>query len=185
MYATSSSSSSSSSPHTQPFVLLLSLSNTNTRTVWNVGTVCCAHFPAEVWDSWEPKVKDKLRMMTLLSLFTREREMSYATLMSTLRLSSTREVEQLVVRGMQAGAMVGKVDQLRQTVRVFDVYGRDVSQEGIYIYIYMYKHIMYQRDMHTFMPQSSLMRLNVHTHMCDMCICRTFILFEISPVMET
>ncbi|KAA8496904.1 COP9 signalosome complex subunit 7a [Porphyridium purpureum] len=71
----------------------------------------------------------KLRVLSVLSLAARRRELDYATLRSALGVEEQRQLEDIVMECMHRDMLRGKFDQKNARVAVEYVAGRDASSE--------------------------------------------------------
>lgn len=63
----------------------------------------------------------------MLTLAAKDSFLAYSSLQTALGLSSTRELEDLLVETIYAGLLEGKLDQKQRQLRVFRVASRDVQ----------------------------------------------------------
>lgn len=74
----------------------------------------------------------KLRQLTLLSLASDRSKLSYSALQNALGLSSTREIETLIITAIYAGLLDATLDPARQAVQVTSVAPlRDLSPGSV------------------------------------------------------
>ncbi|CDZ98380.1 COP9 signalosome, subunit CSN7 [Phaffia rhodozyma] len=74
----------------------------------------------------------KLKHLTVVSLSKSNRTLPYTVLLSSLSLSSIRELEDLLIEAIFHGLVKGKMDQQKACFHVDDCIGRDVHpQQGI------------------------------------------------------
>ncbi|GAA97251.1 uncharacterized protein L969DRAFT_152547 [Mixia osmundae IAM 14324] len=80
----------------------------------------------------DPAQEIKLKQLTLLSAASDHRVLPYSGLMKALELTSTSEVEDLIIRTIYAQVLSGRLDQARSRFLVDEVIGRDVRYpEGV------------------------------------------------------
>lgn len=70
----------------------------------------------------------KLRLLTLVTMAETKKVLPYAALLTELELSSVRELEDLIIEGISAGIILGKLDQKSSYFEVDFVIGRDIKQ---------------------------------------------------------
>jgi len=70
----------------------------------------------------------KLRLLTVVSLAEQNKLLPYNLLMAELEISTVRELEDLVIEGISAGVVLGKLDQKRSCFEVDFVIGRDIRK---------------------------------------------------------
>jgi len=73
----------------------------------------------------------KLRLLTVVSLAETSKVLAYSLLMTELGLSTVRELEDLVIEGISAGVVQGKLDQKSSHFEVDYVIGRDIRKTDI------------------------------------------------------
>lgn len=75
-----------------------------------------------------PAMVRKLRLLTLVSMAETKKVLPYAALLTELDLGSVRELEDLIIEGISAGIILGKLDQKDSFFEVDFVIGRDIKQ---------------------------------------------------------
>merc|ERR1719357_1563861 len=70
----------------------------------------------------------KLRLLTVVSLAEQNKLLPYNLLMSELEITTVRELEDLVIEGISAGVVLGKLDQKSSCFEVDFVIGRDIRK---------------------------------------------------------
>eukprot|EP00301_Raphidiophrys_heterophryoidea_P008640 c13168_g3_i3.p1 GENE.c13168_g3_i3~~c13168_g3_i3.p1 ORF type:complete len:271 (+),score=47.52 c13168_g3_i3:36-815(+) len=75
--------------------------------------------------------RTKLKQLSIVSLASRSRIISYSTLLSTLDCTSVRQLEDLIIDAIYKGLLKCKLDQQQQVVHVTQCIGRDVSVADI------------------------------------------------------
>merc|ERR1719422_445068 len=70
----------------------------------------------------------KLRLLTVVSLAEQNKLLPYNLLMSELDITTVRELEDLVIEGISAGVVLGKLDQKSSCFEVDFVIGRDIRK---------------------------------------------------------
>ena len=77
-----------------------------------------------------PEISDlmrrKLRLLTVVSLAEQSKVLAYTLLMQELHIDNVRELEDLVIEGISAGVVQGKLDQKSSHFEVDYVIGRDI-----------------------------------------------------------
>ena len=73
-----------------------------------------------------PLMRRKLRLLTVVSLAEQSKLLSYSLLMQELQIDNVRELEDLVIEGISAGVVQGKLDQKSSHFEVDYVIGRDI-----------------------------------------------------------
>jgi len=73
----------------------------------------------------------KLRLLTVVSLAETNKMLPYSLLQSELDISSVRELEDLIIEGISAGVVLGKLDQKNCFFEVDFVVGRDIRKIDI------------------------------------------------------
>merc|ERR1719481_2426115 len=73
----------------------------------------------------------KLRLLTVVSLAEQNKLLPYSLLMSELEINTVRELEDLVIEGISAGVIQGKLDQKSSHFEVDYVIGRDIRKSDI------------------------------------------------------
>jgi len=76
-------------------------------------------------------MKRKLRLLTVVSLAEQNKVLAYSLLMSELDISTVRDLEDLVIEGISAGVVQGKLDQKSSYFEVDFVIGRDIRKSDI------------------------------------------------------
>merc|ERR1719402_1478895 len=76
-------------------------------------------------------MRRKLRLLTVVSLAEKNKLLPYKLLMAELEISSVRELEDLVIEGISAGVVLGKLDQKNKYFEVDFVIGRDIRKIDI------------------------------------------------------
>ena len=74
----------------------------------------------------------KLRLLTVVSLAETSKVLAYSLLMAELGLTTIRELEDLVIEGISAGVVQGKLDQKSSHFEVDYVIGRDIRCDRIF-----------------------------------------------------
>ena len=78
----------------------------------------------------------KLRLLTVVSLAETSKVLAYSLLMTELGLTTIRELEDLVIEGISAGVVQGKLDQKSSHFEVDYVIGRDIRCDRIFFAIH-------------------------------------------------
>uniref|UniRef100_A0A0G4HBL7 PCI domain-containing protein n=1 Tax=Chromera velia CCMP2878 TaxID=1169474 RepID=A0A0G4HBL7_9ALVE len=73
----------------------------------------------------------KLKLLTLVSMASRARQVSYSDLRSSLCISTDLELEALLIEALYAELIEGKLDQEARCLDVTSTFGRDVRPEEI------------------------------------------------------
>ena len=73
----------------------------------------------------------KLKMLSVVTLSTKSKIISYDALMRELEISSVREVEDLLIRCIYGGLLEGKLDQQLKQLSVHACAGRDIHPAEI------------------------------------------------------
>merc|ERR1719232_211412 len=76
-------------------------------------------------------MRRKLRLLTVVSLAEQNKMLAYSLLMSELDINTVRELEDLVIEGISAGVIQGKLDQKSSHFEVDYVIGRDIRKSDI------------------------------------------------------
>lgn len=71
-------------------------------------------------------MRRKLRLLTVVSLAEQSKLLPYTLLMQELQIDNVRELEDLVIEGISAGVIQGKLDQKSSHFEVDYVIGRDI-----------------------------------------------------------
>merc|ERR1712226_124834 len=72
------------------------------------------------------RMEKKLKLLTLASLATQSRTISYEKLKFELEVNSVRELEDLIIESTSANVVHGRMDQKGELFEVDDVMGRDI-----------------------------------------------------------
>ncbi|XP_030629311.1 COP9 signalosome complex subunit 7b-like [Chanos chanos] len=75
--------------------------------------------------------RNKLRLLTIVSLAGKMQCISYSVLQSALELRSLRQLEDLLIDALSADVIRGKLDQFHQQLEVDAFIGRDVRRQSI------------------------------------------------------
>lgn len=78
-----------------------------------------------------PNQLNKLRHLTILSLVQSRKTVSYDVLLKSLYLTSTRELEDMVMEVVMAGLMEVKIDQKNSSLHIISSIARDYPSKGI------------------------------------------------------
>jgi len=78
-----------------------------------------------------PAMTRKIRLLTVVSLAEQNKILPYSLLMEELGISTVRELEDLVIEGISAGVVLGKLDQKKSSFEVDFVIGRDIRAADI------------------------------------------------------
>ena len=78
-----------------------------------------------------PNAIMKLRHLTIISLSSKCRTLSYDTLCEQLAIENIRELEDLIIEAFYADVIKGKLDQLNNQLEIDFAIGRDVTDEQI------------------------------------------------------
>jgi len=73
----------------------------------------------------------KLQLLTVVSLATKAKHIKFSTLEDALDISDTRELQDLIIKGVYQNLIVGKMDQLNQCLLVESCACRDCRDEDI------------------------------------------------------
>eukprot|EP00127_Corallochytrium_limacisporum_P004915 Clim_evm59s191 gene=Clim_evmTU59s191 len=73
----------------------------------------------------------KLRILTIMSLAARDKQISYATLLQGLDLESNRQLEELLIEAIHAETLDARLDQKYQRLHINGVMGRDVREQDM------------------------------------------------------
>merc|ERR1719210_6829 len=76
-------------------------------------------------------MRRKLRLLTVVSLAEQNKMLAYNLLMSELDINTVRELEDLVIEGISAGVIQGKLDQKSSHFEVDYVIDRDIRKSDI------------------------------------------------------
>jgi len=76
-------------------------------------------------------MRRKLRLLTVVSLAEQNKLLPYSLLQTELEINSVRELEDLVIEGISAGVVLGKLDQKNSYFEVDFVIGRDIRKMDI------------------------------------------------------
>merc|ERR1719282_2270433 len=76
-------------------------------------------------------MRRKLRLLTAVSLAEQNKMLAYNLLMSELDINTVRDLEDLVIEGISAGVIQGKLDQKSSHFEVDYVIGRDIRKSDI------------------------------------------------------
>ena len=71
----------------------------------------------------------KLKLLSLVSLASDSKRLSYSTVMERLEIDSLRRLEDTVIEAIYAGIIRGKLDQERQVIEIVFSIGRDIDME--------------------------------------------------------
>ncbi|UJR23150.1 hypothetical protein I4U23_026169 [Adineta vaga] len=77
--------------------------------------------------SLSPLARRKLQLLTLASLAVHARILPYTLLLEQLRIESVRELEDLIIDGIYAQVIRGKLDQLNKLLNVEYAIARDIN----------------------------------------------------------
>lgn len=78
-----------------------------------------------------PAELTKLRQLTIVSRAAKEKELSYASLLSSLDLTNIRELEDLIIDTIYAGLISGTLDQKSGSLLVASAIGRDIGPTDV------------------------------------------------------
>jgi len=78
-----------------------------------------------------PQQVKKLRQLTLVSLSTHSKVISYEILQKQLEINEVRELEDLIIDAFYQGVILGKLDQRSKVLHVDGTMGRDVRPEQL------------------------------------------------------
>lgn len=78
-----------------------------------------------------PQQLKKLQMLTLSSLASEKSILSYSELLLVLEMTSTRDLEDLIIDAIYEGLIKGKIDHKNNCLRVFESFGRDLKPENL------------------------------------------------------
>ncbi|XP_050737831.1 COP9 signalosome complex subunit 7b-like isoform X1 [Eriocheir sinensis] len=81
--------------------------------------------------SLTPTMLTKLRHLTIVSMATGQKSIPLATLGTQLGLSSTRELEDLIIEAMYTDIIHGKLDQKNGILELDHAIGRDIKPEDL------------------------------------------------------
>ena len=73
----------------------------------------------------------KLRHLSIISLASKCRTISYKTLSLQLGIENIRELEDLIIEAFYAEVIKGKLDQLNNQLEIDFAIGRDVTDEQV------------------------------------------------------
>ena len=73
----------------------------------------------------------KLRHLSIISLSSKSRTISYTTLSKELDVKNIRELEDLIIEAFYADVIKGKLDQLNNQLEIEFAIGRDVTDEQV------------------------------------------------------
>eukprot|EP00456_Euglypha_rotunda_P089827 TRINITY_DN9340_c0_g1_i3.p1 TRINITY_DN9340_c0_g1~~TRINITY_DN9340_c0_g1_i3.p1 ORF type:complete len:221 (+),score=39.69 TRINITY_DN9340_c0_g1_i3:2-664(+) len=74
---------------------------------------------------------EKLKQLTLVSLASKTKTLSYSTLIESLELKDVRELEDLIIDTVYIGLVKGKLDQKKQVFEVEFAIGRDIGPTDV------------------------------------------------------
>lgn len=74
------------------------------------------------------QMKQKLKLLTIATLATKEKNLDYQVLMEILDIENNRQLEDLIIDGITAKVFNGKLDQIKNRFQVNYVKGRDVAK---------------------------------------------------------
>lgn len=78
-----------------------------------------------------PLARRKLQLLTLASLAAHARILSYKVLLQQLQIQSVRELEDLIIDGIYAQVIRGKLDQLNHLLYIEYAIARDVNAQSL------------------------------------------------------
>lgn len=78
-----------------------------------------------------PLARRKLQLLTLASLAVHQRILPYTTLLKELQVESVRELEDLIIDGIYAQVIRGKLDQLNNHLNIEYTIARDVNETAL------------------------------------------------------
>ena len=105
------------SPHA-PYLTLLN--------IFAYGTYRSLSASADPLPEITDSMRRKLRLLTVVSLAETNKMLGYNLLMGELDINTVRELEDLVIEGISAGVVQGKLDQKCSHFEVDFVIGRDI-----------------------------------------------------------
>lgn len=108
-------------PATAPYLDLLKIFAYETYST-------CFKQGAGLAELLNPGMVRKLRLLTIVTMAETKKVLPYSALLSELSLSSVRELEDLIIEGISAGIIMGKLDQKNSYFEVDFVIGRDIKQ---------------------------------------------------------
>ncbi len=73
----------------------------------------------------------KLRHLSIISLASKCRTISYETLSEKLNVKNIRELEDLIIEAFYANVIKGKLDQLNNQLEIDFSIGRDVTDDQV------------------------------------------------------
>ncbi|OMJ67320.1 hypothetical protein SteCoe_35549 [Stentor coeruleus] len=100
-----------------------------TLEIFAYGTL--SDYRAQKLPELTPQQLKKIQMLTLVTLASKEPVLSYKSLLGHLEISSTRQLEDLIIDTIYEGLIKGKIDHKNSCLRVFEAIGRDLKPENI------------------------------------------------------
>jgi COP9 signalosome complex subunit 7 len=73
----------------------------------------------------------KLRHLSIITLASKSRLISYSTMADFLEMRNVRELEDLIIEAFYADIIKGKLDQLNNQLQIEFAIGRDVTDDQI------------------------------------------------------
>ena len=99
----------------------------STLTLFAYGTLSDYESERTRYISLSPLARRKLQLLTLASLAVHARILPYTLLLKQLQIESVRELEDLIIDGIYAQVIRGKLDQLNNRLNVEYAIARDVN----------------------------------------------------------
>lgn len=103
----------------------------STLTLFAYGTLADYESDHTRYITLTPLAKRKLQLLTLASLAVHARILPYTLLLQQLQIESVRELEDLIIDGIYAQVIRGKLDQLNNLLNVEYAIARDVNPTAL------------------------------------------------------
>ena len=103
----------------------------STLTLFAYGTLSDYESERNRYISLTPLAKRKLQLLTLATLANHARILPYTLLLKQLQIESVRELEDLIIDGIYAQVIRGKLDQLNKLLNIEYVIARDVNEKAL------------------------------------------------------
>ena len=99
--------------------------------IFAYGTISDYEAQKAALPEFTPAMMHKLQLLTLATLASSSRFLPYETLMNELRVSSVREVEDLIIQALYANLIEGRLDHKLNALHINTAYGRDVPPQKL------------------------------------------------------
>jgi len=99
--------------------------------IFAYGTISDYEAQKATLPEFTPAMMHKLQLLTLATLASSSRFLPYETLMNELRVTSVREVEDLIIQALYSNLIEGRLDHKLNALHINTAYGRDVPPQKL------------------------------------------------------